>query len=161
MRWRAVLNRLSKAKEGSGEQMKAFGNGDSDSRGGFDSIHRRSEGGSEILGVVPHMDGDRIHDFFGMRHGFPNIARLEHIIARVGVGAYCKSGFPVDVGPGGDLEREIAYRNHSSAKTYEEEVRGEMIAGFVRGRALVFPLEQAEDIRGLRIFVLTRILLYR
>ena len=54
-------------------------------------------------------------------------------------------------GPGGDLRHEIEYGNHSSAKKYEKEMKGEVIADVVRGRALVFPLEQAEVIRGLRI----------
>ncbi|CAN0580224.1 unnamed protein product, partial [Laminaria digitata] len=72
----------------------------------------------------------------------PDIAWLEQI-ARVGV--------PVDVGPEGNLEQEIAHGNHSSAETFEEEVRGEAIADVVRGRALIFPLEQAERIRGIRI----------
>ena len=74
--------------------------------------------------------------------GFRTFARLEHIV-RVGV--------PVDVGPGGDLRHEIEYGNHSSAKKYEKEGRGEVIADVVRGRALVCLLEQAEVIRGLRI----------
>ena len=55
-----------------------------------------------------------------MRHGFPDIARLEHI-AKVGV--------PVDVGQRGYLEQEIAYGNRSSANQHEEEVRGKVIAG--------------------------------
>ena len=52
---------------------------------------------------------DRIHAFLGMRHGFPDIARLEH---------YARVGVPVDVGPGSDLELEIAYGNYSSAEKY-------------------------------------------
>ena len=46
-----------------------------------------------------------MRECFGKRHGFPDIATLEHM-ARVGV--------PVDVGPGGDLRHEIEYENHSS-----------------------------------------------
>ena len=44
--------------------------------------------------LAPRTDEDRMRDFFGKRHGFPDVARLEQI-ARVGV--------PVDVGPGGGL----------------------------------------------------------
>lgn len=83
-----------------------------------------------------------MRDFFGKIYGFPDIARLEHI-TRVGV--------PVNVGPGGGLEQEVARGKHSSAKTYEEEVRWEVIADLVRGRALVLPLEQEEGVRGLRV----------
>lgn len=84
------------------------------------------------------MDGDKVVKIFGKRDGFPDVARLEHFARRVGV--------PVDVGPGGgDLEQKIAYDNHSSARKFEDEVWGEMVADlWAKGRALVFPLEQAE-----------------
>ena len=130
--WPAALNRLSKAKEGSGQQRRILatvtqivGEVLARYRGEVKEVVKFLEG--EVL--APHLDGDRIHDFFGMRHGFPDIARLEHI-AKVGVA--------VDVGPGGDLEHKIAYGNHSSAKQYEDEVRGEVIADLVRCRSLVF-----------------------
>lgn len=34
---------------------------------------------------------------------------------------------------------------------FKDEVRGEAISVLVRGRALIFPLGQAEDIQGLRV----------
>ena len=75
-----------------------------------------------------------------MRHEFPDIARLEHIAIM---------GAVADVGPGSDLEQEIAYGNHSGAKYDEEEVREELIAKLVLSRSLAIPLAQAEGIRGI------------
>ena len=53
--------------------------------------------------MVPHIDGDRIEGCWAKRPGFRDIERLENIT---------KMGVPVDVDPGGDLEKEIAYGNH-------------------------------------------------
>ena len=83
--------------------------------------------------LVPHKDGGRIVGCFGKRHGFPDIGRLEHI-ARVGV--------PVGVEPGGNLEKYVAYGNHSNAGKWEDEVRGEAIADLVRCMALIFPTSE-------------------
>ena len=87
LRLRAALNRLSKAKEDSGEQRRILatvaqiaGEVLTRYRGEVKEVVRFL--GGKLL--VPYMDGDRIRDGFGKTHGFPDIARLEHI-ARVGV----------------------------------------------------------------------------
>ena len=51
---------------------------------------------------APHMKPERVEAFLGDNHSFPGIDNLEHI-ARVGV--------PVDVLPGGDQAKELAYGN--------------------------------------------------
>ena len=51
----------------------------------------------------------------------------------------------------GNLRQEVEYGNRSRAGKFENEVRGEAIADLVRGRALMYPLEQAEGLRGRRI----------
>ena len=48
----------------------------------------------------------RVTQWFGEQHQIDQFARLEHI-ARMGV--------PMDVIPGGSLERELGCENHSSA----------------------------------------------
>lgn len=137
--------RLSTAKEGSKEQKYLL---ETAARVAGEVLTRC---GGEVKEVVAflggklltlHIDGDRIVDLFGKRHGWPDIERLDHI-ARVEVS--------VDVDPGGGLEKEVAYGSPSSARKWGEEVRGGAVADLVRWRALMFPLEQAEDIRGLRL----------
>ncbi|CAN0584222.1 unnamed protein product, partial [Laminaria digitata] len=69
-------------------------------------------------------------------------ALLEQI-ARVGV--------PVDVGPGGNLERELAYGNHSSAGKHATEVWEKAVGDVRMGRAMVIPARLARVVRGLRV----------
>ena len=60
-------------------------------------------------------------------------------------------GVPVDVGPGGDLEREMAYGNQSSADKHASEV-WEKAVGVVKTRtAIVVPARLAGLVRGLRV----------
>ena len=67
--------------------------------------------GGEI--VAPHIDAKRVTKCFGEQRNINQFAPLGPM-ARVGV--------PVDVGPGGHLERELAYGNHSSADRHANEV---------------------------------------
>lgn len=56
-----------------------------------------SKGGGWVLGgnvLVPHIDGDRIVEYFGKRPGFRDIERQENVT---------KMGVPVDVEPEGNL----------------------------------------------------------
>ena len=80
--------------------------------------------------------------FFGDKHSFPGIDNLKHI-ARVGV--------PVDVLSGGDLAKELAYENHSSAETNVGAVWDMAVAAVAGGRAIGFPKEQAGQVPRLRV----------
>lgn len=92
--------------------------------------------------LATHIDAERVTKFFKEQHNVDQFSRLERV-ARVGV--------PVDVGPGGNLERELAYGNHSSADRHAIEV-WEKPAGDVKtGRAVVVPVRLAGLIRGLRV----------
>ena len=84
--------------------------------------------------TAPHMNPERVEAFFGDKHSLPGIDNLKHI-ACVGV--------PVDVLPGGDLAKELAYENHSSEGKIVEAVRDKAVADVAGGRAIVFPKEQA------------------
>ena len=96
--------------------------------------------GGELL--APHIDVERVKNFFGERHKVDQFALLEQI-ARVGV--------PVDVGPGGNLERELAYGNHSSARKHVADVWENAVGDVKNGRAIVMPVRVARSVRGLRI----------
>ena len=56
--------------------------------------------------TAPHVNLERVEAFFGGKHKSLRIDHLRHT-ARVGV--------PVDVLPGGDPTKELAFGNHSSA----------------------------------------------
>ena len=56
--------------------------------------------------TAPHLNPERVEAFVGDKNNFSRIINLKHI-ARVGV--------PVDVLPGVDLEKDLAYEHHSSA----------------------------------------------
>ena len=45
---------------------------------------------------------------------------------------------PVDVGPGGNLERELAYGNHSSADKHASEVWEKAVGDVKAGRVIVY-----------------------
>ena len=57
--------------------------------------------------LAPYNDAQREARLVGEQHNIDQFELLDHI-ARVGV--------PLDVGSGGNLERELAYVNHSSAE---------------------------------------------
>ena len=58
---------------------------------------------------------------------------------------------PVDVGPGGNLERHLVYGNHSSADKHASEVWEKALRDVKTGRAVVFPARLAGMVRGLRV----------
>ena len=60
-------------------------------------------------------------------------------------------GGPGDLGPGGNLERELAYGNHSSADKYASEVWEKVVGDVKTGRAIVFPARWPGMVQGLRI----------
>ena len=96
--------------------------------------------GGKIL--APQIEVGRVTRFFGEQHRIDQFALLEQI-ARVGV--------PVDVGPGGNLARELAYGNHNSADKHASEVWEKAVGDVKTGRAIVFPARLARMVRGLRI----------
>ena len=86
LRWRAVLNRLFKAKEGSGEQGMILA---TVGQIAGEVLTRYSGEVKEVVGflggklLAPHMDGDRIKDFF---------RKDTWVSGHCEVGTYCKSG---------------------------------------------------------------------
>ena len=56
----------------------------------------------------------------------------------------------MDVGPGGNLERELAYRSHSADK-YASEVWEKAVGDVKTARAIVFPARCAGMVRDVRI----------
>ena len=80
--------------------------------------------------LAPYIDAERVTRFVGERHNIDQFELLEQM-TRVGV--------PVDVGPGGNLEREMAYGNHSSADKHASEVWEEAVGDVKTGRAILFP----------------------
>ena len=96
--------------------------------------------GGELL--VPHIDVGCVKMVFGEQRKVDQFALLEQI-TRVGV--------PVDVGPEGDLEQELAYGNHSSARKYVAEVWENIVGDAKKGRAIVMPVKVARMARGLRM----------
>eukprot|EP00752_Nemacystus_decipiens_P006649 g5977.t1 len=86
---------------------------------------------------------ERVGEFFGGRHGYPEWERLVEI-AEVGV--------PLSsVRSGGDLERELEYGNHRSAAEEEPAVWDKVLRDVATGKALVFPKRMAGQIPGLRV----------
>lgn len=97
--------------------------------------------GGELL--AKHIDVECVTNFFREQHKVDQFAPLEQM-ARIEV--------PVDVGPEGNLEWQLACRNHSSARTHEAEVWESAVLGDVKkGRAIVMPMRVARRVRGLRI----------
>ena len=80
--------------------------------------------------------------FFEEQRNIDQVALLEQI-ARVGV--------PVALGPGGNLERELAFGKHSSADKRASEVWEKAVRDVKTGRAIVFPARLARMVLGLRI----------
>ena len=91
---------------------------------------------------APQIEVGRMTRFFGEQHHIDQFALLEQI-ARVGV--------TVDVGPGGNLARELAYANHNSADKHASEVWEKAVGDVKTGGAIVFPARLARMVRGLRI----------
>ena len=89
--------------------------------------------GGELL--APHIDVERVKNYFGEQHKVDQFAQLEQI-ARVGV--------PVDVGPGGNFDRKVTYGNHSSARKHVTDVWENAVGGVKKGRAIVMPLRVAQ-----------------
>ena len=50
---------------------------------------------------------------------------------------------PVDVGPGGNFERELAYGNHSSARKHVADVWENAVGEVKKERAIVIPVRVA------------------
>lgn len=93
--------------------------------------------------MAPHMDVDRVQQFFVEKHQYSEGERLVQM-ARVGT--------PLSsVGPGGELEQELAYGNHSSVHEFQKEVWEKVVVDVAAGKALVVPIEMARDIPGLRV----------
>ena len=69
--------------------------------------------------LAPHIDAERVTRFFGEQHNIDQFERLEQI---------ARAGVPVDVGPGGYIERELAYGNLSSADRHANEVWEKAVA---------------------------------
>ena len=57
----------------------------------------------------------------------------------------------MDVGPGGNLERELTYGNHNSADKHASEAWEKALGDVKAERAIVFPARLAGMMRGLRI----------
>ena len=96
--------------------------------------------GGELL--APHIDVERGKNFFGEQHKVDHFARLEQI-ARVGM--------PVDVGPGGNVERELACGNHRSARKHAAEMWENAVGDVKKGKAIVMSVKVARSVRCLRI----------
>ena len=79
---------------------------------------------------------------FGEQHKVDQFTLLEQI-ARVGVS--------VDVGPGGNVERELEYGNHASARKHTAEVWDNVVRYIKKGRAIAISVRVARRARGLRI----------
>ena len=92
--------------------------------------------------LEPHIDAERVTSFFREQHNIDKFALLEQN-ARVGV--------PVNVGPGGNLERELAYRRNSGVNKHASEVWGKAVGDVKSGRAIVLTARLAGMVRGLRI----------
>ena len=93
--------------------------------------------GGKIL--APHIEVGRVTRFFGEQHHIDQFALLDQI-ARVGV--------PVGVGPGGNLERELAFGKHSSADKHASEVWEKVVGDVKTGRAIVFPARWPGMVQG-------------
>ena len=84
--------------------------------------------------LAPHIDTECLTRLLGEQHNIDQFALLEQIV-RVGV--------PVDVGPGGNLGRELAYGNHSSADKLASEVCGNAVGDVMAGGVFVLPARLA------------------
>ena len=86
LRRRAVLNRLSKAKEGSKEQGKLLAAATRIAGEALTRCRGENEGGSGVLGGKPpgatHGWGSDSEMLRSKRHGFPDTARLDHITSQ-------------------------------------------------------------------------------
>ena len=85
--------------------------------------------GGELLD--PHIDVERVKKFFGQQHKVDHFARLE------------QNRWLVDVGPGGNLARELTYGNHSSARKHVTDVWENAVGDVKKGRAIVMPVRVA------------------
>ena len=89
-----------------------------------------------------HMDGDRIHAYFGRRRKVASAKALEKI---------AREGIPDEAGVGGNLGSELAYGNHRSALKHRGEVLRKAATDAAMDRTIVFPATQASEVEGLRI----------
>ena len=90
----------------------------------------------------PHIHVDAVRNYFGVAKKFPLIDRL--LIA-------LKPGVPVDVRPGGNLDEELAYRNHPSVRAHTDRIAEKIISDVVLGRAIVFDIKFVREVLGLRV----------
>ena len=116
---------------------------------GGEILQRESEGGDLAMVVwglggkllALHKEVAWVTRFFEEQRNIDQVALLEQI-ARVGV--------PVALGPGGNLERELAYRNQSSTDKHASEMWEKEVGDVKTGTAIVFRARLAGMVRGLR-----------
>ena len=84
----------------------------------------------------------RIQGFFGDKW---NVKRWRDLVN------VAEKGVPIAVKQGGDLQREVAYGNHRSVEKHEAEVFRKAMLDVALGRAMVFKVEEAGCIDGIRI----------
>ena len=116
IRWKRATGRLGETWDNAGERDRlvrvvAMVRGEILQREGGDLAKVVWRRGGKLL--APHIDAERVTRFLGEQHNVDQFELLEQM-ARLGV--------PVDVGPGGNLARELAYGNHRSADKHASEV---------------------------------------
>lgn len=96
----------------------------------------------EVGLMALHIDPERVTKVFGEQHNIDPVSLWEKI-ARVGV--------PVNIGPGNNLERKLAYANHSSADRHAIELWDKVVGDVKTGRETVVPVRLAGIVGGLRV----------
>ena len=91
--------------------------------------------------IAPHIHPFIVRHWFGTVKKFPGVTLL----------IVLAPGSPVCVARGGYPTAEHAYANHPSVAPHAVVVHQNICADVVHGRALVFRLTSASDIRGLRV----------
>ena len=64
---------------------------------------------------------------------------------------FAREGVSAETWAGGNLQSELENWNHRSALKYGEEVLNKATTDVAMGRTIVFPVTQAQEIKGLRI----------
>ena len=91
--------------------------------------------------LAPHICPDTVRHWFGTVKTFPAVNQLLRVLF---------PGSPVCVARGRDLTNELAYSNYLSSLYHDGAIQDKVCADVTCGRALVFNLGSAADIRGLR-----------
>ena len=144
-RWRSTVGRLGKTGDDADERDRLLG---VVARLGEDMLLRKRGDVGKVMWAsggelfAPHTDVDRVKKCFWEQRKVDKFALLEQL-ARVGV--------PVDVGTGGNPERELAYGNHGSARKHVAEVWENAVGDAKKGRAIVMPVRAARSVRSLQI----------